>query len=793
MLNVNIGTLMTTHTAHINHFRKKTISLAVKSIFMATAGLAALPSQVLAQVENIEDETLEVVTVTARKKVESIQDIPGVVNVLDAKQLRANGTADAQALALNTPGVIYSETYAGASSPRITIRGVGDDDFNPNGSSSAAIHVNSVYQGTNGLLNGQYFDIDRVEVLKGPQGTLYGRNATAGAVNILTNRPDIDFGGYVDLDVGNYGLFRGEGAVDIPISEDFLVRIAGLYESSDGFYEHLGTGPGTGYTYADGTITPQESVAAQGDWGGADRISARVTAEWTVSDSTLVTTKITMGEDNSELAIPDVSADNWAEYASSAAFFLNPQDPALIEFADALDNDPFTVYSNMLPKLDSDQFGANLQIEHEFSTDMTGTVLIGYESLDRDYTTSDNLPFAVADYLFRNEFSQLTIEARLAGSYSENVNWLLGAFALQDEVDFGTNLLFLNSGLWQTDVQTDYIQERDSFGLFASSDWTPVDWFTLETGIRYSSDEVTFEGQTQNLDPYGVYGTAPSFFPAGEVYIGVPIAPSSPLLFNESLDDSEVTWKISGIFTPAQQWRLYATVSTGYKAGGFDGSTILTAEEALPIDSETLIAYEVGSKYRSDDGLVSAEANLFYYDFSDYQSTATLFVAGASTNVRANVSDATIKGAEFALTLSPIDGLDIRAGAAFVESQIDNFKGEDATIEGNDLPFSPDLSWNLAVVYATAINDDFTLRTQIDASNTGEYYQTINNNDEVDSYTVANARVALETEDWEVALWVRNLADEDYNVGFFPTTGLTPDTFLKGAPRTYGVNVLMHF
>lgn len=778
-------------TRSTNRFSKKAVATAISSALIGAMGLSS--NSLHAQTSNDEVSVLEVITVTARKKVESIQDIPGVVNVLSNKQLRANGTGDAQALALNTPGVIYSETYAGASSPRITIRGVGDDDFNPNGSSSAAIHVNGVYQGTNGLLNAQYFDIERVEVLKGPQGTLYGRNATAGAVNIITKRPGIDTGGYLDLDIGNYGTYRAQGAVDIPLNDDFLVRLAGMYENSDGFYEHLGTGPVSGYSYAPGVITPQESVAAQGSWGGVDRLSARITADWQVSNDTLVAAKVTFGQDQSELAIPDVTADNWAGYASSEAFFLNPQDPTMIAFADALDNNPFTVYSNMLPKLDSDQIGTSLQVDHEFSANMTATLLVGYESLERDYSTSDNLPFAVADYLFRNEFSQFTFEARVAGEIANNVGWLVGAFLLQDEVDFGTNLLFLNSGLWQTNVQTDYVQERDSLGLFASSDWTPVDWFTLETGVRYSSDEVTFVGQTQNLDPYSVFGTPPTFFPLGEVYVGVPISPDAPLQFNESLDDSQVTWKLSGIFTPADQWRVYGTISTGYKAGGFDGSTILTPQEALPIDSETLVAYETGAKYRSNNGMISAEANVFYYDFSDYQSTARLIVAGADTNVRANVSDATIKGAEFALTLTPIRGLDIRGGAAFISSEIENYKGTGDDLDGNDLPFSPDASWNIAIVYATPLSDMYTIRTQLDASGTGEHFQTINNNDLVDSYAIANARIALETESWEIALWIRNLSDEDYNVGYFPTTGLSPDTFLKGAPRTFGANLLVNF
>ena len=763
-----------------------------KTLLMSTATSLALSTQGSAQ--SADDQVLfEEIVVTARKKDESVQDIPGVINVLTRDQIRANGTTDAESLALNNLGVVYSVTFSGAANPRITIRGVGDDDFNPNGSSSAAVHVNGVYQGTNGLLNNQFFDIAQVEILKGPQGTLYGRNATAGAINIVSTRPGSEYGGYLDVEVGNFGLVRTEGAFDLPMSEAFKVRVAGLYERSDGFFEHLGTGPVGGFSYAPGTIPPQSNVDPQGSWGGADRAFGRLTAEYEVSPATLITLRATIGLDQSELPLSDVTPEIWSEYSQGGFLFLNPNDPALAAFGNALDDDPFTVFSNVLPQQDADQFGANFEIAQEFSEALSGTLVVGYESLDREYATGDNLPLQAADYLWNNEFSQFTVEARLSDDSSDGFGWLLGFFYLDDEVDFGTTLQFRNTGLWQTDIQTDSIQKRSSFGVFASTDWTPVEWFTLETGLRYSADDVSYVGQTVNLDPFGTFGQPPSFFPLGSIFIGNPIDPASPLRFDESLDDDAVTWKVSGIFRPSETLSVYATASTGYKAGGFDGSTILSPQEALPIDPETVTAFEIGAKYQSADGVFNAEVNVFHYDFSDYQSTALLNVNGFDTNVRANVADAKIKGAEVSASLRPIEGLQLNAGLALLDSEIENFQGVQANIEGNSLPFSPDFSWNASAVYSTPISDRFSLNMQIDFSRTGSNFQTINNNDQVDSYVIGNARIGFANEDWELAFWVRNLTDEIYDIGFFPGGALTPDNRFKGAPRTYGVNLKSFF
>lgn len=737
-------------------------------------------------------EQIPEILVSARKKRETVLDVPGQITVRTEKELRANGTTDAQSLALNNPGLVYSVTFSGTANPRITIRGVGDDDFNPNGSSSAAIHVNGIYQGTNGLLNSQFFDIAQVEILKGPQGTLYGRNATAGAINILTNRPDDEFGGYLDVDVGNFGLVRSEGAVNLPLSDAVRVRAAGLLERSSGFFEHLGTGPLTGFSRRPGIIPGQGEVPAQDSWGGTDRAFGRITAEADLTTDTLLTVRATVGVDNSELPLQDVTPDLWAAY-SARAFFNNPADPAFVAYAAALDDDPFTVFTNALPRLDAEQVGINAELSHNFSDSLSGVILIGYEGLDRAYTTGDSLPIQAADYVWDNQFEQFTIESRLTDDNTDGFGWQVGGFFLDDEVDFSTILQFRNTGLWQTDIQTDYVQQRRAFGLFGSADWTLAEWFTLEGGLRYSSDEVTFAGRTTNLDPFGTFTFAPTFAPLGSVFIRPPVAPGAPLVFDEALDDDAVTWKVNAIIRPVEGMIAYAGVSTGFKAGGFDGSTILAAVEAAPIAPETVTAYEGGVKYQTADGVFFAEGNVFLYEFEDYQSTALVNTGGFNTNVRANVADARITGAEFTAALNPVEGLTLRGSLAMLDSEITNFTGVQTNIEGNDLPFSPDLSWNTAVIYETPVTDRFGIRAQIDAAGTGAHFQTINNNDQVEAYAVGNARLTFLTDKFDVAVWVRNFTDEDYNVGFFPGGTLSPDSIFKGPPRTYGVNLRVQF
>jgi iron complex outermembrane recepter protein len=789
---VNTGTIAVATPARLSFNETETV--AVRPVPVADDPRPLASPNVQPAQERPEDAVMreDVIIVTARKKEEGLLDVPGTVTVLTSEQLRANGTTDAQSLALNNLGLVYSVTFAGTSAPRVTIRGVGDDDFNPNGSSSAAVHVNGIYQGTNGLLNGQYFDIRQVEILKGPQGTIYGRNATAGAINISTKRPGNAYGGYGDLEIGNYGTVRGEGAVDLPVSDFVRLRFAGLFERSDGFYEHLGTGPLSGFSYRPGVIPGQAEVPAQGDWGGSDRNFGRLTAEMDLGPGTLLTLRSTFGIDRSELPLSDVTPELWEGY-ESRAFFINPADPAFEAYEAALDNDPFTVYANVLPQLEAEQFGVNAELDHDFDNGLKATLILGYEALDRVYSTTDNVPVEAADYDWDNDFSQITAEARLSNDRRDGFGWILGAFLLDDEIDFGTTLRFRNTGLWQSDIQTDYNQGRTSFGLFASTDWTPTEWFTLETGLRYSSDEVTFRGQTTNLDPFGTFGPAPTFFPLGSVFIGAPIDPAQPLVFDEDLSNEDVTWKVSGILRPVDTVSLYATISTGYKAGGFDGSTILSPQEALPIEPESVIAYEAGAKYQSSNGLLFGDASVFYYDFEDYQSTALLNVGGFNTNVRANVADATIQGAEFSATLQPIDWLNLRAGVALLETEIVNFQGVQEGVEGNELPFSPDISWNAAAIYSVALSPRFSLSGQIDVSSTGSNFQTINNNDEVEEYVVANARLALETDNWELGVWARNLSDETYDIGFFPGGALTPDNKFKGAPQTYGVNLRVRF
>ena len=206
-----------------------------------------------------------------------------------------------------------------------------------------------------------------------------------------------------------------------------------------------------------------------------------------------------------------------------------------------------------------------------------------------------------------------------------------------------------------------------------------------------------------------------------------------------------------------------------------------------------MTALEAGAKYRSGDDRLTAEFNLFNYDFADYQSTALLNVGGFDTNVRANVADAVITGAELSAALALHESLAIQAGVAYLDTKIEDFRGVQEGVEGNELPFAPEFSWNTALVYSAQISGDMSIKVQLDASGTGSHFQTINNNDKVESYVVGNFRVGVESPDWAIGLWVRNLSDEIYDVGFFPGGGLAPDSKFKGPPRSYGMNLRYRF
>ena len=238
------------------------------------------------------------------------------------------------------------EDVAGRAGPAITIRGIGFDDYHANGSPSAAVHIDEVYQGSSAWITGQLFDIDHVEILKGPQGTLYGQNTTAGAINILTRQPGDRPNGYLDIRYGSYGALRVVGAAGGPVTSTMSARLAFLRESGGGFLRSEGDSSVAGRTPVPGRIPPLPLVRAEDGFGDANFWGVRGTVRYEPATTTRITAEVNYGRDRGANTQTDV-------LGRSATGFTEP------------DSDPYTFYANFLPFIDSDQVGGRLKLEQD--------------------------------------------------------------------------------------------------------------------------------------------------------------------------------------------------------------------------------------------------------------------------------------------------------------------------------------------------------------------------------------------------------------------------------------------
>lgn len=663
------------------------MSLSGKRLFfgLLAATSAAAFSSATAQDASSATATNEVqdvliadtVVVTARKRAERLSDVPIAISTFSGEQLRDSGVANLTELSTLAAGVSFRQDVAGRANPSIVIRGVGFDDFRSNGNPAVAVNIDQVYYGSNALIGGGLFDVERIEILKGPQGTLYGRNTTAGAVNVITREPGDTLAANAYAEYGSFNRLRSEAGIGGPVNDLVSIRVAAAYESGGGFLTNKGTSGFAGFTPIPGLISPLPLVPETRNVGNADFLAARGTLVFVPSAETKFTAQINVARDKGDNTQSDVSG-------RSATGFIEP------------DDDPFTYYGNLAPGIDSDQTGYSLRLEQAFSgARLTATG--AYINLDRSYTFDPGDPRRRFDLIYNDKIDQYTADIQLTGSAGSLLDWTIGGFYFQDEVRLGS--LLDATDLVTSVISTNYLQTRDSWALFGEADWNITSKLTLTAGLRYTEDSSDFSGSTIDLNPFGT-GVATAVF-------GLPV------LFDNTFKDENVSGRLILSYRPAGSSLIYASYSQGYKGGGFDGSTIFSAPEALPFRSENVDAFEVGAKLLDGNAPFNVTVAGFYYDFDDLQANAVLQTAGVATAVRTNVAKASIRGAEIEALLQPFEGARVALGLTYLDTKVDNFissnPAEIARRNGNDLPDSPTLSYNLDARYAFALAGGWTL------------------------------------------------------------------------------------
>ena len=728
--------------------------------------LALVPSLAGAQ----SGPAIEEVIVTAQKTEQSAQDVGIAISALSAEELSQRRIETPVDLQTAVPNINVKEITPGLF-PVFTIRGVGLNDFSANNNPTVGVYLDEVFIASTTQLTFQLFDIERVEVLKGPQGTLYGRNTTGGAINFISQKPKPGDDWSLKLGAGDYDLVEGGFMFNSSLSETVALRLAGkALSQGEGFYESRTLG---------GDIGERREYAgrAQLAWRASEAVDINFKAEASSADS-------------------DVGQLEHFGTLEPGVFPPAPCAPALegeidpvncvdgLGYSDA-DGDPFTGDWNNKARYTNDSIASTLSVNVEVG-EGTLTSITAWSDFERKaYSDVDAGPFIQAEFDTQDNIEQLSQELRYAFSPSVDVDLIIGGFYSWDEVTVRVPGSLEDLLLTQVRIESD--QTTTSAAAFVHADWHLSEDWTITGGLRMTHEQKEFEGGMSDENPFGSSCLLSPVCNPG--FVG-PVQ----LAYNdEKISDTEPSSRIGVNYQLAEQVMLYTSVARGFKSGGFFGGGFVTSDTQLaPFDPERLTAYELGMKSQLFDNTLRLNAAVFYYDYQDVQTFTQVTSEGLTVLKLSNVEDAEILGAEADLLWRPVSGLDIQLGGGWLDTELGSFEapGIGTVPSGNELPNSPRFSFNGLVRYEWPVGELGYLSLQADYSYTDETFKEAVNVPllAAGDYSVWGARAVLRSADdrWDLAVWGKNLGDEEF-LGHAFDNGIGNGGRAYGSPRTWGV------
>ncbi|MEH6581246.1 MAG: TonB-dependent receptor [Halioglobus sp.] len=756
-----------------------------RSILATAVGLVASSLIATTQAQPV----LEEVMVTAQKRTASVNDVPITMTAMSADDLKDLRITDAMDIQAYTTNIDIKGTLGGTN-PAITIRGIGLNDFNANNNPAVGVYVDEVFLVSSGMLNFSTYDIERIEVLKGPQGTLYGRNSTGGALNYFTTKPDFESSGYVNVTAGNYELFEVDGAYGNAISENWAYRVSGKWSDQ-------------GENYIDNVLGD--------DFDGSDMASGRLALRYQ-GDRLLFDTSLTVGSQSmgftpfKNKGYADINDPDLIARCPSAASGNPKQDFSCVSQllgvggiflnvdVETFPNQDFeeATYANNIPTptTDTDSVFWVGRFDYQVGDRGTFTSVTSYGDIDREYADSvwgSPKGYRYFDAAREETIEQVTQEFRYA-HVTEAVNWTTGLFYSYDEVT--SDALVDASDALATRYFIDYEQETTAAALFSQLEYSFSDQWSVEVGARYSWEERDFVGGTTDLNPFDQ--SVVLYLPVDFGGFGLPEDFTGPLPLTTDtkikFDDSDVSWRLGANFRPGDDWLIFASASTGFKSGIVFSDITFAPEEMGPLDPEDLLAYEIGFKGTLAQGSVQFNGAAFLYEYEDIQTQVPTDLALTFTNAE----EADITGLELDLNWQATEGLNLRAGVSWLDTEF-NSPG----LDGNELPNAPELQYTLIARYNLVMGNGMGMGFQADLKYSDEMFKEATNDvlARSEDYTVYNARISLSGQDdrWEVAIWGKNLGNEEYLQHTFVTGFFTASSNLYGTPRTYGASLTYNF
>ena len=731
---------------------------------------------------------LEEIVVTAERRSERVHDVPIAISALSAADLEARGVRQASDITASVPNMILNSAYGPEAQPTFALRGITTNDFSENQSSPIAMYVDEVYKSVGALQALQVYDLDRVEVLRGPQGTLYGKNATGGAINFYSKSPGLSaYDGYATAGFGNYGAYTLRGAVGGPLIDNELGwRAAVLYEKRDGWVDSIVSG-----------VKPLN---------GVDALAGRLSLLYKVNDSLAATLKLS------------VSRSGGTPYGVHA---LNNV-PSFTGFNGTIGwfqtGSKYAVDKNI--RNDS----ASLKLEWQLGEHYTLTSVTGFD-YGRWYEKSDDegLPL-LARYDDPNTYfssvNAVSQEVRIASHDTGAFGWLAGAYYGRESthatVEFhfadGTQGSYFSPTLWGYDTYNNFDQVKESEAAFVNATFAVTSTITLRAGLRYTKDSVSIRN-FYALNG-GLQAQSTGYAPDGgitEWTQSIPALPAAPI-FSTSLapqigtnptikqDNSNVSFKAGADWKPSDGMLVYASFSRGYRGAAFNGQAYVSVAELTFAAPETIDSYEVGFKTTFLDRRAEINAAAFHYDYSNQQflDNFTLPCGCATGFHTVNAPKSRISGAELELRAKASSDFELRASIGVLDTKYVELALHGVNLSGNKMVTAPDFSASAGVDWRFAQLGAGDLHLQLDGNYYGKQYFDPQNTERIaqDAYSVANARLALEGSrgHYTVGAWVKNLGNREYLAyGLNQQSGIGVDYALVGEPRTYGLDLTYRF
>ena len=763
------------------------------------AALLVAPLQAVAQDEGF---VIEEIVVTAQKRTERLVDVPVAISVFSANSIEQTGVRELKEISGYIPNMQISEGNDFRST--VTIRGVGAQSRNIGFDSRVGVYIDGVYVGQSPAINQELLNLERVEVLRGPQGTLFGKNTVAGAINLITRKPDNELRGMASIDVGNLNYSEVKGFVNLPFSDTVSTAFTVAKTDRDGYVPNIITG---------------------NDLNERDVLAYRAQLRIDATDQFEINASFDGLNSEGLILIGDPLTDMLA---------LQP-----VQIAPELG----VVGFNFDPSDERDVYGAHLDLAYDLASGHTVKSLTGYRTTDAVYSNAtDYSPVDIVSIEYTDKYDVLSQEFQFISSADTAFNYTAGLYYYRqdantnrdvilgnDFVEFFVGPLYASGALSPPlppapALPNDVVSQLIGFGpplskvfnrgevittsyaAYFNGAYQMTDRLKLGFGARWSTEDKEvdwlLDGRNSGIFMIGSTGAD-------------PLNPSP--LINDRTDDFFAP-AVSLTYALSDESNIYARYAAGYKSGGFNLDYInaaeLAANQGLEFDKETVDSYELGLKGNYLDGRLLMNLAAFIANYDDYQVNQFVDLGGGRTSIRINnAAKVETMGFEAETTFRITEDFTLQASLGLLEAEFESFPGggtAGADVSGNKLTNAPELTYAVGATYyrdVPALQSTLLLRG--DVTHTGEFYTTADNASEtpynsafpgtipfgqLNERTEFNARIGLmsDKETWEVYAWGHNLTDEtdpqDELRDFFGTISKLP-----GMPRTYGLELVWNF